>query len=176
MSKKEEEGTPAFTVDAFGRRKWNAAYYASHAPSADSDAPRRPVPPPERDLRPLRAREAVANLDTRVGKAVVSVAAPLSERGGFYCEVCDCTLKDSSNFLDHLNSQKHQRLKGVSMRAERATLEQVRARLAAAANAKRVHSEMTPSKSPKEDDAEALEVPGENGASKVDCSLHIAKK
>jgi U4/U6.U5 tri-snRNP component SNU23 len=34
-------------------------------------------------------------------------------------------VKDSANFLDHINGKKHQRALGMSMRVERATLDQV---------------------------------------------------
>ena len=62
--------------------------------------------------------------------------APLLSRGnkgksaGFYCETCDLTFKDSLNYLDHLNSSQHYRRLRISGRVERATVEEVRDRLA----------------------------------------------
>lgn len=35
---------------------------------------------------------------------------------GFYCKVCDCTLKDSSAYYDHLNGKKHNRNLGISLK------------------------------------------------------------
>ena len=44
--------------------------------------------------------------------------------------MCDCVVKDSINFLDHINGKKHQRNMGMSMKVERSSLDQVKARFA----------------------------------------------
>jgi U4/U6.U5 tri-snRNP component SNU23 len=44
---------------------------------------------------------------------------------GWHCKVCDCFLKDSIAYLDHINGRKHQRNLGYSMRVERSTADQV---------------------------------------------------
>lgn len=49
---------------------------------------------------------------------------------GWHCKVCDCFLKDSLTYLDHINGRKHQRNLGYSMRVERSTKDQVVSRLA----------------------------------------------
>jgi U4/U6.U5 tri-snRNP component SNU23 len=62
---------------------------------------------PQREL--LKAREEKIVLDANLNKTqVVSVGAagPASKQPGFYCKVCDCTLKDSTNYLDHINGKK----------------------------------------------------------------------
>ena len=45
-------------------------------------------------------------------------------------QVCDCVLRDHQNFLLHINGRKHNRMLGMTMRAERSTVEEVHLRLA----------------------------------------------
>jgi len=69
-------------------------------------------------------------IDKMVGRTmVVTSNTALAQQGGFYCSVCDCVVKDSISWLDHINGKKHNRALGMNMRAERATLEQVQERL-----------------------------------------------
>lgn len=30
---------------------------------------------------------------------------PLSQQAGYYCNVCDCILRDSQSYLDHINGE-----------------------------------------------------------------------
>ena len=48
-----------------------------------------------------------------------------SDGVGWHCRVCDCFLKDSLTYLDHINGRKHQRYLGYSMRTEKSTAEDV---------------------------------------------------
>ncbi|CAJ1949273.1 unnamed protein product [Cylindrotheca closterium] len=59
---------------------------------------------------------------------------------GWHCKVCDCFLKDSLAYLDHINGKKHQRNLGYTMRVERSTKEQVTSRLAALAEERKKNS------------------------------------
>lgn len=75
---------------------------------------------------PLKAREFALDLKERVGRyTIVTAATPLQNRGGYYCDVCDCLLKDSSTYLDHINGRPHQKKLGMGMYVERSTLAQV---------------------------------------------------
>lgn len=84
-------------------------------------------PPVQR--KALKHRDYEVDLESRLGKTqVVTPIAPLSQQAGYFCSVCECVVKDSANYLDHINGKKHQRALGMSMRVERASLEQVQQR------------------------------------------------
>ncbi|KAK7847345.1 uncharacterized protein LOC112005676 [Quercus suber] len=84
-------------------------------------------PPVQR--KPLKHRDYEVDLESRLGKTqVVTPVAPLSQQAGYYCSVCECVVKDSANYLDHINGKKHQRALGMSMRVERASVDQVKQR------------------------------------------------
>eukprot|EP00008_Paramoeba_atlantica_P008387 CAMPEP_0201482748 /NCGR_PEP_ID=MMETSP0151_2-20130828/7006_1 /ASSEMBLY_ACC=CAM_ASM_000257 /TAXON_ID=200890 /ORGANISM="Paramoeba atlantica, Strain 621/1 / CCAP 1560/9" /LENGTH=209 /DNA_ID=CAMNT_0047865585 /DNA_START=85 /DNA_END=711 /DNA_ORIENTATION=+ len=85
---------------------------------------------PKAQRERLIARDDDIDLRANLGKSsVVTETTPLAQRGGYFCDVCDCLVKDSVNFLDHVNGKKHQRAMGYSMRTERATVKQVIGRL-----------------------------------------------
>mmetsp|Transcript_4823 Transcript_4823/g.12281 ORF Transcript_4823/g.12281 Transcript_4823/m.12281 type:complete len:349 (+) Transcript_4823:139-1185(+) len=106
----------------------------------------------------LKARKSrVDGLDSKVGSVEVinpdAVATSKSTSGtedllqdqpkaviksgvGWHCKVCDCFLKDSMTYLDHINGRKHQRVLGYSMKVERSTENQVSDKLAQLAQLK----------------------------------------
>ncbi|RUS21602.1 hypothetical protein BC937DRAFT_92146 [Endogone sp. FLAS-F59071] len=130
------------------RRTWDRDEYerkarerarADRQKEDDEDRKLKGLPPksrpirinPPRDL--LKAREEKIVLDANLNKTQVvqSAAGVASKTPGYYCKVCDCTVKDSVNYLDHINGKKHQKALGMSMRVERSTVDQVKERLAA---------------------------------------------
>lgn len=79
----------------------------------------------------LKVREERVDLESKVGKTQVINQSEL-ERGagaGYFCETCNCLLKDSISYLDHINGKKHLRALGFSMRVERAGVDKVKNKL-----------------------------------------------
>eukprot|EP00029_Vermamoeba_vermiformis_P002994 TRINITY_DN13359_c0_g1_i1.p1 TRINITY_DN13359_c0_g1~~TRINITY_DN13359_c0_g1_i1.p1 ORF type:complete len:215 (+),score=67.57 TRINITY_DN13359_c0_g1_i1:15-659(+) len=130
-----QQGIYGGTVDHTKRRAWNVDEYRKKAEARErgEDVDSKPnkrssAIPVQRG--PLKEREELINLDEKVGKFTsVNAGAPSSELGAFHCAVCDCTLKDSMTYLDHLNGKNHQRMLGMSLRVERSSLQDVRDRL-----------------------------------------------
>jgi len=52
------------------------------------------------------------------------------KRGAFHCEKCNVSFKDSNSLLDHYNSRQHVLASGMTMQAERASVDSIRKRLA----------------------------------------------
>lgn len=115
------------------RRKWDKDEYEQlakkrlRAEEEEAEAKEAKGPPVKREL--LKQREYRVDLDSKLGKSqVITKTTPTSQSGGYYCNVCDCVVKDSINFLDHINGKKHQRNLGMSMKVERSTVDQVKKR------------------------------------------------
>ncbi|WOO80507.1 Zinc finger matrin-type protein 2 [Vanrija pseudolonga] len=72
------------------------------------------------------------NLSKNLGKTVLvqtSTGTQGPRGAGFYCELCNRTLKDSLSYLDHLNSRFHLAKLGQSTHVARSTVAQVRERI-----------------------------------------------
>ena len=125
---------PSGSAPVDHRRKWDKDEYERLAQErilgdgsdSDSDdgAKKKAV---KREL--LKHRDYKVDLDSKLGKTqVITKTSALSNSAGYYCNVCDCVVKDSINFLDHINGKKHQRNLGMSMKVERSSLDQVKNR------------------------------------------------
>jgi U4/U6.U5 tri-snRNP component SNU23 len=110
------------------RRKWDRKEFERKALDRVQKA-KKDDKPVETPKELLKVREYKVDLDSKLGKSVViNKTTPSTQSGGYFCNVCDCVVKDSINFLDHINGKKHQRNLGMSMKVERSSLEQVRER------------------------------------------------
>ncbi|KAH7328067.1 hypothetical protein B0I35DRAFT_403501 [Stachybotrys elegans] len=80
------------------------------------------------------ARRTVLDVSHQVGKTqLVPAGAGVGKRGrsaGFYCESCDLTFKDNLQFVEHLNTTQHLLNAGQTAEVKRATVEEVRERIA----------------------------------------------
>lgn len=103
------------------RRKWDREEYERLAEERkraevereEEQSGSKKGPPVKREL--LKQRDYRIDLDSKLGKSIViNKNTPTSQSGGYYCNVCDCVVKDSINFLDHINGKKHQRNLGRS--------------------------------------------------------------
>lgn len=82
----------------------------------------------------LKSRnEEFALTTVAVGKVAVvgggANAAEVARTGGFYCKLCDCALKDTVTWLNHINGRKHNLALGMKMQVEQATAAEVAARI-----------------------------------------------
>jgi U4/U6.U5 tri-snRNP component SNU23 len=78
----------------------------------------------------LKARQFDLNLKVPLGKTqIIGNTTSLSQQAGFYCSVCECVLKDSVTYLDHINGKWHMRALGMSMRVEKVGADRVRMRI-----------------------------------------------
>ncbi|CAG8715573.1 12025_t:CDS:2, partial [Dentiscutata heterogama] len=109
--------------DTSFRRTWDKEEFERLNPKFSESS----IDEPPRDL--LRARTERVILDANLNKTqVVQSTSIASKQPGFYCKECDCVVKDSVNYLDHINGKKHQRALGMSMKVERSTIDQIKAK------------------------------------------------
>jgi U4/U6.U5 tri-snRNP component SNU23 len=126
------------------------------------------VGPEGSDRAFLKARRGKVDIDTKVGtKDLVSaeaaatsstaaedgVASGVVKTGiGWHCKVCDCFLKDSLTYLDHINGRKHQRKLGFSMRVERTSKDSLMNKLSQLTKRKEAEEKRSAEVDPADDD------------------------
>jgi U4/U6.U5 tri-snRNP component SNU23 len=137
------------TSDTSFRKTWDRAEYAAKAEAREAKVkeegkaryeakiagkkyiPRASTPP---DAKEAESRSSRLDVASNVGKTtLVPAGAATGKRGkgaGFYCADCDLTFKDNLQFVDHLNSRQHLVAVGQSGEVRKATLEEVKERLA----------------------------------------------
>merc|ERR1712190_532463 len=50
-------------------------------------------------------------------------------QGGFWCSCCECLIKDSSAYLEHVNGRRHNRNLGMNMKVEKIGIDRVKEKL-----------------------------------------------
>ncbi|XP_075586022.1 LOW QUALITY PROTEIN: zinc finger matrin-type protein 2-like [Dermatophagoides farinae] len=114
------------------RRRWDRDEYERKAQERlrdDDDDDKQSEQIAAKKRENLKARSFKVDLESKLGKTlVISKATPSSQAGGYHCPVCDCVVKDSINYLDHINGKKHQKNLGMNMRISRSTLDDVKER------------------------------------------------
>lgn len=113
----EEEDEGPVKVDVLGRRIYDKEKYAKMAAERgdeyvdDSKTQHDIIPAEERGF--LQRRSEDLNIDAEAGKRKMVTATTMKKmQGGFWCTVCECMLKDSIAWLDHINGRRHNRLLG----------------------------------------------------------------
>lgn len=130
---------PQQAIDNTQRRKWDKEEFAAKAKERerleDEKEKAKTVRPPagaivERktlSLGSIIQRDYKKELESRVGtKSIVNLDT--GEGLGFMCKETGVVLRDSMAYLDHINGKKQQKALGLSMRVERSTVDQVKAR------------------------------------------------
>merc|ERR1712183_702379 len=80
----------------------------------------------------LQQRKNELNLDKHLGEhRVVPTHTIKPMQGGYWCSVCECLLKDSATYLDHVNGRRHNRNLGMNMKVEKIGVDRVREKLKA---------------------------------------------
>ncbi|KYF42778.1 putative zinc finger protein [Toxoplasma gondii ARI] len=130
---------PVNSTDELGRKVWDKAYYQSLAQAKEEEddflsylpQPRqKKVAPPVEHRKALQRRDFAIDLTKELGKTkIVTLQTPRMQQGGFWCDVCECLIKDSAAYMDHINGRNHNRMLGMTMRVERAAPSSVISRL-----------------------------------------------
>ncbi|KJP87395.1 hypothetical protein AK88_02952 [Plasmodium fragile] len=144
------------TIDNFGRKVWDKDYYKKKAEEKtineedelilkllpDLKKKKVPSPPPPSERKLLEGRKEILTLEKNLGKVqIVTEKTIKQEQGGYYCKICDCVLKDSQTYLDHINGKNHNRMLGYSMKVKRVALSDVIKKLDILRDAKRKKSQ-----------------------------------
>jgi len=137
------------STDENGRKSWNEAVYRAKAQEradfgeielaeadlASAGGQRRKKRKVEWTI-PLHERAALEKRSERVQlvsdlhkSKVVTAHTEKKDEGGFWCDTCDCLLKDSAAYLDHINGKNHNRLLGKTMRVEKKSKAEVCTRI-----------------------------------------------
>jgi len=126
-------------VDAMGRRIWDKDFFTQKAMDNIMMGPQKVgrrkdpvVPLPSSQRTYLKQRTSDLELDRNLGQSKVITQHTIKPmQGGYWCSVCECLIKDSSAYLEHVNGRRHNRNLGMNMKVEKVGVDRVKAKLAA---------------------------------------------
>merc|ERR1719195_2322508 len=126
-------------LDAMGRKIWDKDHFLERAKNNIMFGPERigrrkdpviPLPASQRTF--LKQRTQDLELDKHLGKSQVVTQHTIKPmQGGYWCSVCECLIKDSAAWLDHVNGRRHNKNLGMNMKVEKVGVDRVKAKLAA---------------------------------------------
>merc|ERR1712048_1348731 len=126
-------------VDAMGRKVWDKDDALQRAKNNIMFGPERigrrkdpviPLPSSQRTF--LKQRSVDLELDKNLGTSrVVTPHTIKPMQGGYWCSVCECLIKDSASYLEHVNGRRHNRNLGMNMKVEKIGVDRVKEKLQA---------------------------------------------
>jgi len=121
-------------VDAMGRRVWDKKFFAEKAAAkaagSDESEDEKFTPIPISQRQYLQARNAKVDLTKDLNKfKIITDQTSKKDAGGYWCNVCECQLRDSQTYLDHINGRPHNRRLGMTMKVEKVEATDVAKRL-----------------------------------------------
>merc|ERR1712066_1035644 len=88
------------------------------------------IPLPSSQRTYLKQRQEDLELDKNLGKSRVITQHTIKPmQGGYWCSVCECLIKDSSAYLEHVNGRRHNRNLGMNMKVEKIGVDRVKEKL-----------------------------------------------
>uniref|UniRef100_A0A0N5A4V1 U1-type domain-containing protein n=1 Tax=Parastrongyloides trichosuri TaxID=131310 RepID=A0A0N5A4V1_PARTI len=78
----------------------------------------------------IHMREEKIDLTSKIGKSEKLESATGVDGVGFFCSICDVTVKDSISYMTHINGKSHQKNLGYVMKVKKSSVNDVKARLA----------------------------------------------
>ena len=131
-----DEGDEGAT-DAMGRKIWDKDVYLEKAKQNIMFGPERigrrkdpviPLPSSQRTF--LKRRTAELELDKNLGQMRTVTAHTIKPlQGGYWCSVCECLIKDSASYLEHVNGRRHNRNLGMNMKVEKISVDRIKDKL-----------------------------------------------
>jgi len=135
----DEDDEPVGKTDALGRKVWDKDAAVERAKSNIMFGPERigrrkdpVIPLPSSQRTYLKQRSSDLELGKNLGQSKTITAHTIKPmQGGYWCSVCECLIKDSASYLEHVNGRRHNRNLGMNMKVEKVGVDRVKEKLKA---------------------------------------------